>query len=87
MIRNDLKLSVSIMRKFNNIFKDKEKTKILNEALYFANIYTTVTIEKHIEYVINKYIKVKIHKRTFCDINRDVVEYKKFLMEEYRKLR
>ena len=87
MIRNDIKLSISTMRKFNHLFKDKEKTKILNEALYFSNIYTTVTIEKHIEYVINKYLKVKIHNRTFCDINKDVMEYKAFLMKEYKKLR
>ncbi len=49
MIKTDLKLSIGTMRKFNNIFKDKEKPKILNEALYFSNIYTTVAIEKHIE--------------------------------------
>lgn len=87
MIRTDIKLSISTMRKFNHIFKDKEKKKILDEALYFSNIYTTVCIEKHIEYVINKYLKVKIHNRTFCDINKDVMEYKEILMKEYKKLR
>lgn len=87
MIRNDIKLSISTMRKFNNIFKDKEKKRILDEALYFSNVYKAVCIEKHIEYVINKYLKVKIYNRTFCDINKDVAEYKEILMKEYKKLR
>ena len=87
MIRNDIKLSISTMRKFNHLFKDKEKKRILDEALFFSNIYTAVCIEKHIEYVINKYLKVKIYNRTFCDIKKDVAEYKEILMKEYKKLR
>jgi hypothetical protein len=87
MIRNDIKLSISAMRKFNNIFKNKEKNKILDEALYFSNIYKTICIEDLITFSINKYLKVKIHNITFCDIKKDVAEYKEILMKEYKNLR
>ena len=85
MIKDDIKLSMSAMRKFNNVFNDKQKRNILNEAIYFSNIYTTVSIEKLIEYSINKHLKVKIYNRYFCDINKDVMEYKRSLMTEYKK--
>ena len=87
MIKDDIKLSMSAMRKFNNVFNKSQKRNILNEALYFSNIYKAVCIEDLITFSINKYMKVKIHNRTFCDINKDVMEYKRYLMNEYKKLR
>ena len=85
MIKEELKLSISAMRVFNHIFTKKEKKNILDEALYFANIYKKVHIDKLIEYSINKHLKIKIHHRKFCDINKNVMEYKRVLMEEYGK--
>jgi hypothetical protein len=87
MIKTDLKLSISAMRKFNHLFKDKEKKRILDEALYFSNIYKTICIEDLITFSINKYLKVKIHNITLCDIKKDVAEYKEILMKGYKKLR
>ena len=85
MIKEELKLSISAMRVFNHIFTKKEKKNILDEALYFANIYKKIHIDKLIEYSINKHLKIKIHHRNFCDINKNVMEYKRVLMEEYGK--
>jgi hypothetical protein len=57
---------------------------ILDEALYFKNIYKSIPIEKLIEFSINKYIKIKIYNRKFTDIHRNVGEFHRVLMDAYQ---
>ena len=83
MIKEDIQMPISSMRKFNYIFNRKEKHIILDEALYFAKIYTTISIQKLIELSINKYLKIKIYKRTFMDIHKDVKDFKRLIIDEY----
>ncbi len=46
MIKKDLNISLSAMKKFNHIFNKREKTTILDEALFFSFIYTSVPLDK-----------------------------------------
>jgi hypothetical protein len=81
MIKHELDLPSKSMRVFNHIFNDKQKNKILDEALYFSNIYTTILVQ----YSINKYIKIKIYKRTFTDIHKSVDEFHSVVLADYHK--
>ena len=85
MIKQELDLPLKSMRVFNHIFNDKQKNQILDEALYFSNIYTTISIERLVQYSINKYIKIKIYKRSFTDIHKNVDEFHSVVLAEYHK--
>ena len=85
-----LKISQSALRKFFYIIRtDKERKRILDEASFYKTIYNGVEINKILEAVINKYIKIKIHKCLFIDPDKKSLE--EFIREkdeymEYMKI-
>ncbi len=87
MIKKFIKLSDSDYRKYNYIFHKKERQVILNEAMYFRKIYNEMPIETLLSCSINKYLKIKLHKRIFLDIRNDVNAYKAFLDLEFGHLK
>jgi hypothetical protein len=54
MIKQELELPLNSMRIFNHICNDKQQNKKLDEALYFSHIYTMISVEKLIQYSINR---------------------------------
>jgi hypothetical protein len=81
-----LKINPSALRKFFYIIRtDNERRKILNEASFYKTIYNGVEQNKILEAVIEKYIKIKIHKRFFIDPDKKSI--KDFIRErnEYIK--
>lgn len=81
-----LKISQSALRKFFYIIRtNKERNKILNEASFYKTIYDGEEINKILEAVINKYIKIKIHKCLFIDPDKKSLEEFIREKEEYMK--
>jgi len=70
-----LKISPSCHRKFFYIIRtDKERKRILDEASFYKTIYNGVELNKILEAVIEKYIKIKIHKCLFIDPDKKSIE-------------
>lgn len=79
-----LKISQSALRKFFYIIRtDKERKRILDETLFYKTIYNAIEVNKILEAVINKYIKIKIHKCLFIEPNKNDIEEFKRKIEEY----
>ena len=79
-----LKISQSALRKFFYIIRtDKERKRILDETSFYKTIYNGVEVNKILEAVINKYIKIKIHKCLFIEPDKDDIEEFKRKREEY----
>lgn len=74
-----LKLNNSSLRKFFYIIRtDKERRRILDETIFYKTIYNAVEVNKILEAVINKYIKIKIHKCLFLEpYKNDIEEFKR----------
>lgn len=74
-----LKLNNSSLRKFFYIIRtDKERKRILDETIFYKTIYNAVEVNKILEAVINKYIKIKIHKCLFLEpYKNDIEEFKR----------
>ena len=87
MERTYIKLSDSNKRKFHFIFNKKEKECIINEAMFFKNIYNEVPIDMLIGCSINKYLKIKMYKQVYLNIHEDVIAYKKHLINEFGFIR
>ena len=81
MVKKKLKVSQSILRKFHFIFTKKQKELIMLEASYYNTIYPALTIEETLEVVIQKHIKMKLHKIVFPDISKQLKEHKMKLEE------
>lgn len=70
-----LKLNNSSLRKFFYIIRtDKERKRILDETIFYKTIYNAVEVNKILEAVINKYIKIKIHKCLFLEPYKNDIE-------------
>ena len=80
-MKKELKLSQSILRKFHFIFNRKTRDLIMLEASYYNTIYPALTIEETLEVVINKHIKMKLHKVVYPDTSKQLKEYKMKLEE------
>ena len=80
-MKKELKLSMSSMRKLHFIFNRKQREKILAEASYYNTIYSALTIEEILEIVINKHLKMKLHKVVFPDISKQIKIHQQILDE------
>jgi hypothetical protein len=78
-IKEEIKLSVSALRKLNFIFKGKEREKIFNEASFYKSLYSAISDKQILEAVIDKHIKSKIHKIIFLDDEKKIKEYNECL--------
>ena len=80
-MKKELKLSMSSMRKLHFIFNRKQRDQILAEASYYNTIYSALTIEEILEIVINKHLKMKLHKVVFPDISKQIKIHQQILDE------
>ena len=69
------------MRKFHFIFNRKQREQIMLETSYYKTIYPALNIEETLEAVINKHIKMKLHKVVFPDISKQVKLHQQILDE------
>ena len=80
--KKELKLNASLMRKLTYIFPKNTRLKILDEVSYFSKIYPALPIEQLIEVVVSKYVKIKIYKIVYLNIDKDVMEYKRKIIKD-----
>ena len=79
MFRKELKLSQSVLRKLHFIFNKKQRELIMLETSYYKSIYDALTIEETLDVVINKYLKMKLHKVVFPDITIQLKNHQQIL--------
>ena len=80
-MKKELKLSLSSMRKLYYIFNKKQRELIMLEASYYNTKYPALTIEKTLDVVIQKHIKMKLHKVIFPDISKQIKLHQQILEE------
>jgi hypothetical protein len=84
IIKSVVKLSPSAYRKFTYILKSNERKRVLDEAMYYSNIYNAVDDAVILQCLIEKYIKIKLHHHFYQDIKRDVKEHLELIEEVYK---
>jgi len=80
-MKKEIKVSQSILRKFYFIFTKKQRDQIMLETSYFNTIYSALSIEEILEVVIQKHIKMKLHKVVFPDISKQIKLHQQILDE------
>ena len=73
--KEEIKLSVSALRKMYFIFKGKEREQIFKEA----DLYSALSDKEILEAVIEKNLKQKIFKIKFFDDKKKIKEYNECL--------
>jgi hypothetical protein len=80
-MKKEIKLSISSTRKLHFIFNRKQREQILTEASYYNTIYPALTIQETLDVVIQKHIKMKLHKVVFPDISKQIKLHQQILDE------
>ena len=77
--KEEIKLSVSALRKMYFIFKGKEREQIFKEASFYKDLYCALSDKEILEVVIEKNLKQKIFKIKFFDDKKKIKEYNECL--------
>jgi predicted transposase len=85
-IKEQINIPLSVNRKFYYIFTDKQKRLILDEMTYYKSIYKAVEDDVLFESVVNKHLKIKLHKVVYPNIINDVRVYKKMFEDEFKDI-
>ena len=83
-VKEKINLDISALRKLNFVIPKKNRIKLFNEVSYYKKIYSAVDEIKIFNAVINKYVNMKIHNRIYFNIDNDLENHRKKIIETFK---
>ncbi len=83
-IKDKINLDPSAMRKIQFVISNKNRIKLFNEVSYYKNIYSAVDEKTLLNAVINKYVNMKIHKLIYFNIDKDLENHRKKIIDTFK---